>query len=293
MSLREKIGHIAVELRGHAPFTLAGAILGVAFMLLFRNISKPAAEALFGVFHPAHVALGAIVTAGLFKLHSKKVNFFVVLLIGYMGSVGVATLSDCVIPFMGEQLLGVAVPRHADVHGAEAHNEAEADNDTASVADHPGNEAHDEHEHDGPKLHLGFIEDWYTVTPAAILGVIIAWFIPRTRIPHAGHILVSTWASSAHMLMNTEAAFSITIAIGSVIVLFLAVWLPCCISDIVFPLLFVGSDAELKDTCVCTNHALHSHAHTHKHTEACGRAGGEIMVASGASRVREALKSTA
>jgi hypothetical protein len=29
------------------------------------------------------------------------------------------------------------------------------------------------------------------------------------------------------------------------VVLFIAVWLPCCISDIVFPLLFIGSDKDL------------------------------------------------
>ncbi|HPD47281.1 MAG TPA: hypothetical protein P5279_11625 [Anaerohalosphaeraceae bacterium] len=278
MSFGERIRHIGAELRGHAPFTLAGAILGVGFMLLFRNISKPAAGVLFGIFHPAHVVLSAIVTASILKLHAQKVNFVVLLIIGYVGSVGIATLSDCVIPFMGESVLGVAVPRHAHIHEHEGTEQASAEYET----DHPEDEhvEHDNtmHEHTAhaehrPKLHLGFVEQWYLVTPAAILGVVIAWFVPRTRFPHAAHVLISTWASSAHMLMNTEAAFTVTIAIGSVIVLFLAVWLPCCISDIVFPLLFVRSDVELRDTCMCTNHSLHSHPHVHEHTEACGGEG--------------------
>jgi hypothetical protein len=35
------------------------------------------------------------------------------------------------------------------------------------------------------------------------------------------------------------------ILVGVFVVLFIAVWLPCCISDIVFPLLFVNPDVEL------------------------------------------------
>ena len=262
MSFGGKLRHIGAELRGHAPFTFAGAILGVAFMLVFKDVSKPVANVMFGIFHPAHVLLSAIVTAAMFKLHARRVNLLMVVIVGYIGAVGVATLSDSIIPFFGESILGVAVPRHADVHSDESHSETPG-------AIEQREDGHENEEH-RPELHLGFIEEWYAVTPAAILGILIAWFLPRTRFPHAAHILVSTWASSAHMLMNTEAAFSVTIAVGSVIVLFLAVWLPCCFSDIVFPLLFVRSDVELKDTCVCANHALHSHPHTHEHTDACG-----------------------
>jgi hypothetical protein len=37
---------------------------------------------------------------------------------------------------------------------------------------------------------------------------------------------------------------SMVFLLGMFIVLFLAVWLPCCVSDIVFPLLFVGPDGK-------------------------------------------------
>jgi len=254
MSMSEKLQHIGAEMKGHAPFTLAGAILGVGFMLLFRNMSKPAAGVLFGILHPAHVVLSAIVTAGLYKLHARKAGFWMVLVIGYLGGVVVATVSDSIIPYMGERVLGVAVPLHADTH---AH----------CASDHTSDACPHTH---GPQLHLGFIKHWYSVTPAAVLGVLIAWFFPHTRFPHAAHVLVSVWASSAHMLMNTQVPFGFVIAIGYVIVLFVAVLLPCCISDIVFPLLFVKPDIELKNACVCADHALHSHPHTHKHNDSCG-----------------------
>ena len=81
-------------------------------------------------------------------------------------------------------------------------------------------------------------EQWYIVNPAAILGVIIAYFIPRTKFPHAAHILISTWASSSYLLMGAP-QIDFPRALGLLIVLFVAVWLPCCISDIVFPSLLV------------------------------------------------------
>jgi hypothetical protein len=92
---------------------------------------------------------------------------------------------------------------------------------------------------------LGFIEDWYLVNPAALLGIVLAYFWPRTKFPHAGHVLISTWASSFHVLMNTHRELSLMMLIGVFVVLFIAVWVPCCISDIVFPLLFVKADEGL------------------------------------------------
>jgi len=283
MSVIEKVKHVGAKLKGHAPFTMVGALLGLGFMLLFKDVSKPTAGVMFSVFHPAHVLLSAMVTASLFRLHAKGRNFLLVLIVGYLGAVGVATLSDSVIPFLGESILGVAVPTHAAIHphaenetlhddpeheghDADAGKHPHADEAQEHLADDTGRDAHDEHRHE---IHIGFIEDWYIVTPAAIFGVIIAFLVPRTKCPHAGHVLISTWASSAHMLMNMETTITLKIGLGMFIVLFLAVWLPCCISDIIFPLLFVKSDIELKDVCTCSNHALHSHPHTHEHTDEC------------------------
>lgn len=229
--MKQKLKPILSELKNHAPFTLFGASTGIVCMLLFKNMDSEINHRLFQIFHPAHVVLSAIVTAALYKLYKKKASFFTVLLIGYTGAIGVATVSDCILPFFGESLLGVAIPTHQHEHETEAVNDIEHNEQDIHVD-----------EHEGPRIHLGFIEDWYIVNPAAILGVLIAFFLPRTKFPHAGHVLISTWASSFHVLMNTQRELSVPILIGMLIVLFIAVWLPCCISDIVFPLLFVKSD---------------------------------------------------
>ncbi len=239
MFVSEKAKHIFVELKGHAPFTILGAAAGVFFMLLFKGLQQSDSATLFSIFHPAHVLLSAMVTASLFELHRHKKNFLAILIVGYIGSIGVATLSDSVIPYLGEQVLGLGIP---------AYHEAGEDN----LA---------EFEQQGrPAIHLGFIEEWYIVNPAAILGVLIAYFLPRTKFPHAGHVLLSTWASSSHILMNTHCEITGAVIIGMFVVLFVAVWIPCCISDIVFPLLFVKSDLKLQE---CDRHDLHAHPHKH------------------------------
>ena len=249
MSVKEKAKHILIELRGHAPFTLFGALLGIFFMLLFRNASSVSSRTLFLVFHPGHVVLSAMVTASMFKLHAAKRHFLLVLLVGYFGSIGIATLSDVIIPHVGANLLGLDVPTHEEVF----HHEK---------ASGPGHDKHlhaAEAEHGKGGIHLPFVQDWYIVNPAALLGVLIAFFVPHTKFPHAGHILVSTWASSSYLLMNMASDLTVAAAVGIFATLFIAIWVPCCVSDIVFPLLFVKSDLELTEAC--PHHWLHSHEH--------------------------------
>jgi hypothetical protein len=257
--MNQKLIRILTELRNHAPFTFFGASTGLVCMLLFKNVGTEMNLRLFQVFHPCHVVLSAIVTASLYKLYEAKVGVIKILLVGYFGSIGVATLSDCVLPFFGESILGVAIPVHADMH----QHDATAGHDDEIQQNSQGHEVDIRNENGSEpetgektpgiraRLHLGFIEDWYLVNPAALLGILIAYFRPRTRFPHAGHVLISTWASSFHVLMNTHRELSAIMLLGIFIVLFIAVWLPCCISDIVFPLLFVNSEG----------HVCHAHHH--------------------------------
>jgi len=229
-----KVKHILLELKGHAPFTASGAILGLLFMAMFKNSAASATHGLFAVFHPLHVVLSAMVTASMFKTHLNKNSVIKIILIGYFGSIGIATLSDIVIPHIGSSLLGLNIPTHAHLH-------------------HHGDESHEEHTHSGAEsacsknannIHLGFLEEWYLVNPAAISGIAIAFFLPRTKFPHAMHVLISTWASSSYLLMTVSRELTYPALGGLFITLFLATWIPCCISDIIFPLLFVKFKTE-------------------------------------------------
>jgi len=180
------------------------------------------------------VFLSAIVIASLFQLYSSKKKLIFILVIGVLGSVGVGTVSDSLIPYAGEILLGMRINAHA--HGSTDVAEQEESDEHENTA---------QHESFARKAHIGFIEGWYIVIPAAIAGVLIAYFKPKTKFPHAGHVLLSTWASSFHMLMAMGGNISVLKMIGSFGFLFLAVWIPCCFSDIVFPLLFVKAGAEI------------------------------------------------
>jgi hypothetical protein len=193
---------ILAELKAHLPFTIIGALTGICIMFLCSIFKMPAKLSynIFYTLHPIHVLLSALVTASMYELHSKgKYKFWFVILIGYFGAVGIATLSDSIIPYLGEVLLDL--PNRG--------------------------------------IHLGFIEEWWLVNPLAFLGIAIAYYNPTTKFPHAGHVLLSTWASLFHILMavgDTLDWFSYVVVL---FFLFFSVWIPCCISDIVFPLLFV------------------------------------------------------
>ncbi|WP_075188153.1 hypothetical protein [Teredinibacter haidensis] len=190
---------IVVELRLHAPFTLFGAVTGILLVIFISTtgMSRELSTTFFWGLHLSHVFLSAVVTAGLYRLQGNR-GVWQTLLVGYFGSVGIATLSDSVIPFIGEVLLDL--PNRG--------------------------------------LHLGVVEQWKLVTPVALLGIASAFFQPTTRLPHAGHVLLSTWASLFHIVMAMGAGIAITETIVIAVFLFLAVWVPCCTSDIVFPLLF-------------------------------------------------------
>lgn len=197
---------ILKELKSHAPFTLFGAITGIIIMFLFHRLSSKTSYSIFYTLHPIHVMLSAVVTASMYRLnkcgHMKgKCNFWVLLAIGYIGSIGIATISDSLVPYLGEALL--RMPNRG--------------------------------------IHIGFIEKWWLVNPLAVAGVVIAYFWPKTKFPHAGHVLLSTWASLFHIIMAKGDVVSLLSYTIVFLFLFLAVWMPCCLSDIVFPLILARS----------------------------------------------------
>ena len=94
MSFSGTARHIWAELKGHVPFTVLGAGLGIVFMLVFSRTGVVSSRVLFSVFHPCHVVLSAMVTASMFGIHTVRRRFLLALVVGYVGSIGIATLSD-------------------------------------------------------------------------------------------------------------------------------------------------------------------------------------------------------
>jgi hypothetical protein len=58
-------------------------------------------------------------------------------------------------------------------------------------------------------------------------------------------------------MMNINQPMTAVLIVGIFIVLFIAVWFPCCFSDIVFPMLLVKSEGE--ECAFCDGGHHHGH----------------------------------
>ena len=197
---------IAHELKEHAPFTALGAVSGIIIMVIvvLGNIPSPISQTAFLVAHPGHVLLSALATTAMYSRYQKG-KIWAVILIGWTGSIGIATISDAIIPYLGGSLL------HAQM-----------------------------------EFHVPFIEEWW-INLVALAGIAISYWRQTTKIPHFGHVLLSTWASLFYILAFGDIASNwIPLLPLIFLILFVAVWIPCCASDIIYPLLFVRKKHEAR-----------------------------------------------
>jgi hypothetical protein len=204
---------IAHELKRHVPFTALGTVTGIIILVIivFGNVPSHISQTAFYTLHPIHILLSALVTTAMYMRY-KKGKFWVAILIGWTGSIGIATISDAIIPYLGGTLLHV--PMEFEVPFIET-----------------------------TKMPVIGIEKWIIVNSAALVGIAIGYWKHTTRVPHAGHVLLSTWASLFYFTSFGVANW-IPLLPFIFVFLFLAVWIPCCTSDIVYPLLFVRKEPE-------------------------------------------------
>ncbi|UCE19020.1 MAG: hypothetical protein JSV84_01345 [Gemmatimonadota bacterium] len=201
---------IGKEFSHHFPFTVFSTALGLV-VVVFLTVLLKARDAqgspvyfrqLFHLFHPLHILMSAIATTAMMWRFDRKVVKAV--LVGLVGSLGICGLSDIFLPWLGGLLIG-------------------------------------SHMH----LHVCIIEHPHVVVPFALLGIVTG-FLVADRFPdrtstifsHSSHVLTSTMASlfyfvSFGFLLSAENAFVLFILV------LLAVIIPCCTSDIFFPLLTV------------------------------------------------------
>ncbi len=229
---------LLIELREHVPFSVSAVaigliVAGVICILGFESqggveagVEDPgigpghehtqySARLFFHLFHPAHMLFSAVATAAMFCRYDRSVAKAVV--IGFVGAVGVCGISDIVIPHASLLILHVKTPWHICVY-----------------------------EH--PTLVLPFAAVGVVVGIAAAGGV-----IRSTIISHSLHVLMSTMASIFYMIGPLGMVAWIDILGKVFIFIVLAVMVPCCISDIVFPMLMSRSSRE--------SYVLEPHAH--------------------------------
>jgi hypothetical protein len=257
---------IRMELKAHLPFTVAVSILTlvgaylVAANVEFRGNPAPAGSdqhvaghelrhsreegsghdhgqtsqgahlflSLFHFAHPTHVLFSAAATTTMFLVWQGG-RMLTAALLGLIGSLGICSISDILIPWVGGALLGTS-----------------------------------------PHLHLCIVEHPLYEVPAAMIGVVAGTLVSRrawrsTLFSHSGHVLISTLATVFYLLPSVADAYGggyamlapgLAVAVLATVVL--AVMLPCCISDVVFPLLFVRhADGSSYSPLVLKRETLH------------------------------------
>lgn len=88
-------------------------------------------------------------------------------------------------------------------------------------------------------FHLSLIEKPILILSITIIASVLGISTKFTKIPHFLHVFLSVFASLFYLL-----AFSISLNLvhftAAFLIVFIAVLIPCCISDIIFPLLFIN-----------------------------------------------------
>ena len=209
MTMTDRQRYILHELRYHLPYTLgsvaaAMALLGLLSALIENSHFQQVGERMFHIFHPLHLLFSATTATAMFWKYEKRLVKTV--LLGSLGSVGICGLSDVVFPYLSGTLLGTKMV-----------------------------------------LHICLIEHWQLVLPFTAIGVFSGVAIdPGFRVTlfsHAGHVFSSSMASLLYLV-----SFGFTnwmSAIGMVFIYtVLAVIVPCCGHDIVFPLVLTKRPPE-------------------------------------------------
>ena len=97
----------------------------------------------------------------------------------------------------------------------------------------------------GTVFHLPLIENPFLILGSAVVGGLVGISFGLFRLNHYLHIFLSVFASLFYLL-GFSSSVSVWVVLLLSLVVFLVVYVPCCVSDIVFPILFVGRDVKTK-----------------------------------------------
>lgn len=89
-------------------------------------------------------------------------------------------------------------------------------------------------------FHLPLLEETVLVLLSALVGSSAGILTSKTKYPHLVHVFLSVFASLFYLLSFTV-AFTTLYFVAAFFVVFVAVIIPCCLSDIVFPFIFMRS----------------------------------------------------
>lgn len=203
-----RMKRIGIELIHHTPYSIFGvtlALMAMGVLNYFGHLLQAEGELthasaeLFHVFHAVHVLISAVATTAMFLKHDNR-NIFKAFVIGLIGSVTICGVSDIFVPYVGGMILGT------EMH-----------------------------------WHICLLEEPMLVVPFALVGSLAGLAVTKafeksTQYSHGMHVFISSVASLLYLI-----AFGLTdwvhVLGGVFMVTVVAVMFPCCLSDIVFPML--------------------------------------------------------
>ena len=206
--MRRRLHVLGNELAHHLPYTLVSSFIAMVAVWYFGQMQLRAGtptgwheelEWSFHVLHPLHVCISAITTTPVIWRFTRKLPK--ALLFGLFGSVIPCGFSDYVVPFIGGKILGQPM-----------------------------------------KLHICIIEHPMIILPYLLVGLLCGILFEErvscgTVFSHGAHVFVSSCAALVYL-----AAFGFTgwmqdiqLVFPVLLVVVFAVWIPCCIGDIVIP----------------------------------------------------------
>ena len=207
--MRERWKLIVAEFTHHFPYTVVGSLIAMAGAWWFGTqlLNQGRSEELFAqsrsmfhLFHPLHICLSAIATTSLFWRYER--HLIRALVVGSLGTIIPCGLSDYFFPYVGGLILGQPM-----------------------------------------KLHVCIVEHPQLFFPFLALGI-VAGFWAEERLAsashlfsHGAHVFVSGAASLLYLMSFGFTAWmtDVRFVFPAFLIVVLAVWIPCCISDIVVP----------------------------------------------------------
>ena len=87
-------------------------------------------------------------------------------------------------------------------------------------------------------FHLPVVEYPFIILGSAIVGSLFGIYVGLFKLNHSLHVFFSVFASLLYLLAFSVAV-NLWIVLAISLIVFLVVYIPCCISDIVFPILFI------------------------------------------------------
>lgn len=99
----------------------------------------------------------------------------------------------------------------------------------------------------GTSFHLLLIEKPALILLSALIGSSIGISTKITKMPHFIHVFLSVFASLFYLLAFSQ-IFNTFYFIGAFLIVLIAVIIPCCMSDMLFPFFFLGEKIK---KCKC------------------------------------------